>query len=1001
MSRQRVVALAAIAGLALAATLATPATAVPSATAQLATSPALAVGAPLVEPALRTWAGSPGTFTITAHTRVVFTDPSLAGEAATVSSDLGQLVGHPVAAGFGGGGSGDIRLALIPAAPGNAEGYRLQIGDTVTIQAQNTTGLSHGEQTIEQLAARSDQLPDGTATDWPQVGERGVMIDAGRKYYQPAYIEQLIRTAAWYKLNTVHLHLTEYNAFRLNSPTFPGLAAPQSYDRADIARFERVAAKYHVTIIPEIDLPAHATAITNYWSQTTWDCAPMNNERGHNFTVDVTKPATRQVVKELLDEFIPWFGGQTFDIGTDEYPVQSTQEQCPELVDYAKANHFANTSDVMVDFIDYLNSIVRAHGKTAEAWGWWDAAGSPTISPDKNLVVEAYGNETDFNGRVGAEHFLAEGYQVVYADGNQLYVTPGLNLLPDDQTLYANWPSVSNPELRGYMVSRWSDNTETATDAFQDFYANRPEVVLADRTWGGPIQGTALDLENRVDAIGPPPGVPGPPGNAALLTGTAYRGAGYAGVDVGLPTTVTKVRFLPQAAQPSAMTGGVFQGCTTGPDSGCVTLATVAWNPATEDWRQLAVNDQTAYRWLRFVGAAGGSVEFYRSPDAVASIRLAAPNTLAALGRNVVTGTVTNTTGRVLTHVVASVAVNSADSGISLMAQSRTVPVLLPHGSAVVRWQVDVPPDVVAGDYRIAASVDRANASVLSTVHPTVTTTIASVIAGGTTTLTLSSSAAVALPVRWQAAVPIGISLSPSSGTATIAPGASVSVRVAAKANSAVPGVATVPISMSSGRFGLGGANLLVSVPYADLAGAFDNVGITADGDVNPADLDGGIDGDGSSYSAQALAAAGAVAGKTFAAGGFSFAWPSSTPDNVAADGQTILMGGQGQRLGLLVTASYVAPGTFDGVVTVNYTDGSMATIQLAVPEWQRGYSASADEVITMPYHNYAPVGQVSASTHIFLVSGAIDPAKTIASITLPPAGANRATLHVFAVSSS
>ena len=660
----------------------------------------------------------------------------------------------------------------------------------------------------------------------------------------------------------------------------------------------------------------------------------------------------------------------------------------------------------MVNFIDYLNSIVRAHGKTAEAWGWWDEAGTPTISPDKNIIVEAYDNNTNAGGAGGVNHFLTEGYQTVFADGNQLYVTPGLNLLPNDQSLYANWPSVTAPGLRGYMLSRWSDNTDTRTDAFQDFYALRPEQVLADRTWGGPIDGTALDLENRVDAIGPPPGVPGPPSTATLLTGTAYTGSGYVGVDIGIPSTVDKVRFLPAVAQPAAMTGGVFQGCATGPATGCVTLATVPWNPVTNDWRQLTVSSSTAYRWLRYVGGQAGQVQYYRSPDTTTAIRLDTPSTFAALGRNVVSATITNTTNRLLTNVTASIAVNSTDAGVPLAANRglTAVPVLLPHGSATVHWQVDVPPDVVPGDYRVAVSTEGANASALGTVKPTVTSSLTQspIVSGASATLTLTSSAAVPLAVHWQASAPMGIVVSPSSGTVVVAPGRTVAVRLTATATSATPGVAIVPISVSSGRYGLGGTSLLVSVPYPNLAAAFDDVGITDDGNANPANLNGGIDGDGSSYSAQALAAAGVVAGKPFATNGFSFNWPApGTPDNVSANGQTILLGGGGSRLGLLATASYVAPGTFDGTVTVTYTDGSTASLPLAVPEWQRGYSAPATEVITMPYHNYAPVGRVDASTHVFLVSAALDPAKSVASMTLPQAGAGRAMLHVFAVSVS
>lgn len=911
--------------------------------------------APPVVPALRSWTGGTGTFILTGRARIVIDDPAVAGEAATFGADLGRLTGHRVPVVSGSARPGDLLLRLVGSAPGNAEGYRLEIADTVTLDAANTTGLGHGEQTVEQLLALDPHragIPRGTAQDWPRYGERGVMIDVGRKYYQPSSVEQLIRTAAWYKLNTVHLHLTEYNAFRLNSPKFPGLAAAQSYDRADIDAFESVAARYHVTIIPEIDLPAHATAITDHWPQTVWDCAAMNNERGHDFTVDVTKPATLEVVKELLDEFVPWFSGPVFHVGTDEYPYQTTQEKCPELVDYAAANGYANTSDVMVGFIDYLDSIVRQNGRTTEAWGWWDAAGTPTAGPNKDIIVEAYGNDTDFNGRVGEQHFRSEGYQTVYADGNQLYVTPGLNLLPNDQSLYSAWPAVSDPNLRGYMVSRWSDNTLSDSDTFEDWYANRPEVVLADRTWGGPVLGTALDLENRADAIGAPPGLPGQPTDAVRLTGASYGSPGvdaahgaaavfdgdpttffdatdangaYAGIDLGAGTTaqLNKIRFLPRSNQPARMTGGQFQGCATGPTTGCVTLATVTWNPATPDWRQLTVSTPGSFRWLRYVAPAGGygnvaEVQFYRSPDVVASVQPHAPALLRASGPTTVSATVTNLTGHPLGDVTTSLTVTSVDAGAPLTARPVppvTLPVVFPHRSATVSWHLTAAPTATPGEYRVTASTatlrghgrgtDRSNAGVLSTL------------------------------------------------------------------------------------------------PFQNLAAAFDNVGTTADADVDPPALNGGVDGDGSSYSAEALAAAGATPGRPVTHGGLTFTWPAAapgTPDNVAAAGQAILVGAAGSTIGMLVTATYVAPGTFAGTGTITYTDGSTAPFTVSVPEWQHAYTAPADEALSMTYHNYAPAGQVTAPTRIFFVAAPLDPAKTVAWVALPAAGAGRATLHVFAI---
>ena len=1009
--------------------------------------------APAVVPAVRSWHGGSGHFTLTARSRIVATGSQAAVEARTFAGDLSVIAGHPIPVVYDRKSrSGDVALTLAPDAAADPESYRLDVGETVTLTAPTATGLSRGAQTVEQmlqLDPRHAELPRGSAQDSPEVAQRGVMIDVARKYYQPAYIEQLIRTAAWYKLNTVHLHLSEYNAFRLNSPKFPGLAPTQSYDRDDIRAFEAVAARYHVEIIPEIDLPAHSTAIADYWPQTKWDCTSM----GSGYTLDYTKQATRDVVKQLLEEFVPWFDGRQFHIGTDETPAQPAEDNCPELATYATAHGYGSTSDPLVEFIDYLNGIVRSHGKQTVMWGAWDVNQTPTIDPDKNIVVEAWNSSP--------QQYLDKGYQVISSPSDLLYATPGAppgsTYVPNVQYLYSQWQPSTDPRLVGYFMSRWSDDAFTAPDAYLDWFAYRGQQVLADRAWGGPRQGSWLDFETRADLIGPPPGVPGPTPDAVKLGGTPYGSASldpqhpasnvfdgdaatffdaadangaYAGTDLGAgkAATVTKIRFLPRSTQPARMIGGQFQGCTDGPTSGCTVLASVPWNPAAYDWRQLTVSDDPGrYRWLRYVAPDGGygnvaEVEFYTAPATTVAVHLSAPPQLRARGANVVTTTLTNLTGRPLLDVTAGLAVNSVDSGTPLQVTAldrARVPALPPHQSVTVRWSVDVPLDVVAGTYRLVATVatqgddprvagtDRSNASVLSDISATISAAVTPspvVVEQGASapaTLTLTSTAATPLDVSWTATPADDITLSPRSGTAAVPAGGTTSVALTVTATPTAHGTTSTPIAVSADGVDLAGATLRVSVPFANLAQGFDNVGITDDSDVNPSGLAGGIDGDGSSLSQQALSAAGAAPGGTFTYGGVSFTWPSAaagTPDNVIADGQNVLVGKSGHTLGLLVTATYVAPGTFSGTGTINYTDGTTQPFDVSVPEWQRGYTAPADEAITMSYHNYAPVGQVQASTHVFFVSANLDAAKTVGSITLPPAPGGRAGLHVFSL---
>ncbi|WP_329259197.1 family 20 glycosylhydrolase [Actinoallomurus sp. NBC_01490] len=1008
--------------------------------------------APNVTPALRQWTGASGTFRLGQGARIVVA-PAQAADARTFRDDLAAITGQalPVVPGDT-THPGDLRLVVDPAAPATLgeEGYQLQIADTLTVRGRTPAGVAHGTQTVEQLftlAPDRAQVPHGTAMDWPDVRQRGFMLDAGRKYYRPEYILQQIRTAAWLKLNTVHLHLTEHNAFRLVSDQFPGLAAADAYTKADIRRFEDEARKYHVTLLPEIDLPGHSNAIAQYRPDLKFSCPALAD----GWTLDVTKQATRDFVKKLLDEFVPLFDGPEFHVGTDEYQTQATQEQCPELVDYAREHGYASTADVFVDFINFMNKVVRSHDKRAVIWNWWDYQQTPSTAPDKNIKVEAWVGD-------GVQHYLDLGYDVVASPGDLLYVTPGAPpggaLLPDDRSLYAQWTPTQNDHLTGYLISRWSDSAETQSDAYFDWFANRPQQVLADRAWGGPRQGTSFDFEDRIDRLGPPPGVAYPPTGTVKLTGASYGAGpayggsdntydkvfdgdpntaydyekadgGYAGIDLGAGHTarVAKIRFVPRAGQAGRMVGGRFQGCTDGPDKGCVDLATVPWTPMA-DWTQLTVEDNGRYRWLRYVSPPGGfaniaEAEFDTAPETPGRLDVAAPGTLRALGHSTVTTTFTNTGTSALNDVRQTLTAYATSSVVPLAARPIGDPVakvVAPGHSVSVHWQADLPLDVMPGTYRLTggatwAGGGRTTGAAAVKVPAPLTATAdpgTLVVSGGkdaTATVRLTSAADAPLTARWAVNSPSGVTARPASGTVHVPAGGTASVRVTVTAGDK-PGAYDLPVALTAqaggGRVDVT-APLRVSVPYPALSGAFDNTGATDDGTPAPDGLNGGIDSDGSSYSAQALAAAGVTRGGTFTYDGQTFTWPDAapgTPDNVLANGQTIKVGEQGGRLGLLTVGTY---GPIGGTGLVTYADGSTQPFTVTDPDWQvPSLPGDAKAAITMPYHNLAGTGRVNRTTYVFTHEVALDPAKTVASVTLPTVSSTaRGGLHVFALTVS
>lgn len=192
-----------------------------------------------------------------------------------------------------------------------------------------------------------------------------------------------------------------------------------------------------------------------------------------------------------------------------------------------------------------------------------------------------------------------------------------------------------------------------------------------------------------------------------------------------------------------------------------------------------------------------------------------------------------------------------------------------------------------------------------------------------------------------------------------------------------------------------GQQTLITNTPYASLAQAANNVAITDESNTAP----GNFDGDGDSYSAQALAAAGAAPGATVTHNGVAFTWPSTavgTNDNVVADGQVITLSGQGSKLAFLGSEA----GATTGTVTVTYTDGTSSTGTLGFPNWcctdQKAYGA--EPAVTTDHRN-TPSGPANQGTayDVFYNTIPITAGKAIATVTLPATPA----IHVFAVSAA
>lgn len=473
---------------------------------------------PATVPSVVGWVAAGGYWKPGASTRIAVPGPSsrtvraVAGQLAT---DLQVLLGRRIEVVAGAPNAGDIALSLDANDTGlGDEGYLLDVGAAiVAVRANAQSGLLYGTQSVLQaLAADPDAraVPCGTARDIPAFRVRGEMIDCGRKYYPLDYLRAEIRRLAWYKLNTLHLHLTDWNGFRFESKAYPDLASPEHYTQAELRALDEYAVSWGVTLVPELDVPCHSSWLTRYdarlrltdTSMDAPDAWPGSSTGG--WTLDVTSTYAREFVKTLLREMAQVFSGPYLHIGGDEIPYDAAKAASPALVSYAAAHGWKYPGDVLVDFINDLNTTVRSTGKTAELWQWWDYNGQHTsLSPDTTIRVDEWLDDPTRRAHLG--------YPTVGTDENSLYVSPGYGVAPGQygympaETVYQTQAFPRGANIEGYKISRWSDKAENQPPEWFDFFAHRPRQVLAERVWGGPRSADAEHFYARADRIGDAP----------------------------------------------------------------------------------------------------------------------------------------------------------------------------------------------------------------------------------------------------------------------------------------------------------------------------------------------------------------------------------------------------------------------------------------------------------------------------------------------------------------
>lgn len=457
-------------------------------------------GKPFVIPELKSWEAGKGGFTFPDNFNIAVPsgDTELMRIAEMLAGDWETISGYAPAVIADKGGKGDITLELKAdrqlEATGD-EGYTINISDRVRISAPTAKGAYWATQTLLQMAdaGKCTSLPEGRIKDWPDYALRGFMMDCGRKYIPMSYLRKLSRIMAYYKMNTLQVHLNDngfkqyfgnswdrtYAAFRLECDTYPGLTARDGhYTKEEFTGFQEEAAEHFVEIIPEIDVPAHSLALTRYRPDIGSEEYGMDH-------LDLFNPETYEFVDGLFREYLegdkPVFIGPKVHIGTDEYSNKD-----PEVVEKFRS------------FTDHYIRFVESYGKQAVVWGALTHADGSTPVKSENVIMNAW-----YNGYADPEKMAADGYRLISIPDGLVYIVPAAGYYHDylnEKYLYEEWTPAHVGEtvfperdsaILGGMFAVWNDHAGNGISVKDIHYRLFSAMqTLSVKMWTG--QGTAL-----------------------------------------------------------------------------------------------------------------------------------------------------------------------------------------------------------------------------------------------------------------------------------------------------------------------------------------------------------------------------------------------------------------------------------------------------------------------------------------------------------------------------
>lgn len=390
-----------------------------------------------------------GALSLSADTKIVVTDPTLAPLAQILSKEIEALTGKRFAVADRKPAAGDIVLSIDAKLKGEA--YELEVGQQATVRAGRYASVAAGTVTLLQALGQEKEavtLPCVMVRDEPKASYRGLLVDLARKWHRIENVKQMVVLCRLYKINYLHLHFSDDESFTFPSAAYPKLKTPdRCYTVEQLRDLEAFARDRGVTILPELEMPGHAGSMAKQMPEMF-----AHNPPGGN-TICPGREEVYKAMDTLIGEMTDIFRTTPyFHIGADEVNM-SQWNPCKDCQAYKAANKIPDAdegngltkaqiaqwhlegTELYRHFVVRMNEIVKKHGKKMIVWEGFRKEGRIKIPLDVTVMVfESYYQI--------APDLLDQGYPVINTSWKPLYVVG----------TWKSWPPES---IYGWNMYRW------------------------------------------------------------------------------------------------------------------------------------------------------------------------------------------------------------------------------------------------------------------------------------------------------------------------------------------------------------------------------------------------------------------------------------------------------------------------------------------------------------------------------------------------------------------